>query len=407
MSASQSNENVRLMDPDFYVDPHLHFLWLRERAPVYWDESADGGLWGVALHEDILFVSKTPELFCSRKSSRPERDSLIPSMINMDDPDHKRRRNLVNRGFTKQRVEAHEPKIRQVCRELIEAVLPKGRCDFVHEIAAPLPMIMIGDLLGVEPGDRDKLLRWSDELLGGGAARRLPPEKRREHAAKVALEYIAYAQAVIADRRKHPRDDLMSILVHAELDGDRLSEEEIIQESLLILVGGDETTRHVITGGMLALIQSPDQRRKLVADPRLVPTAVEELLRWVTPIQNMNRTATRDTVLRGQQIREGDRLLLLYPSANRDAKVFREPFRLDVTRSPNNHVAFGGPGTHFCLGASLARLELRVMFEELLTRLPELSLAVPASELAYRPSNFIVGLEEMPVEFEARGSATA
>ena len=402
MPPHQINQNVRLMDPHFYVDPHLHFLWLREHSPVYWDETADGGLWGVALHEDVLFVSKTPELFCSSRSSRPERDSLIPSMINMDDPDHKRRRNLVNRGFTKQRVEAHEPKIRAICRELIDAVLPKGRCEFVREIAAPLPMIMIGDLLGVEPEDRDRLLRWSDELLGGGAARELPPAERRNHAAKVALEYIAYAQAVIADRRKRPRNDLMSILVHGEIEGDRLSEEEIIQESLLILVGGDETTRHVITGGMLALIQNPAERSRLAADPRGVPTAVEELLRWVTPIQNMNRTATRDTTLRGQKIREGDRLLLLYPSANRDERVFRDPFRLDLSRSPNHHVAFGGPGTHFCLGASLARLELRVMFEELLARMPELSLAVPARELSYRPSNFIVGLEEMPVEFEAR-----
>ncbi|HVN40917.1 MAG TPA: cytochrome P450 [Myxococcota bacterium] len=403
MPAHEVNRNVRLMDPMFYIDPHLHFLWMREHAPVYWDEtSPDGGLWGVALHEDVLFVAKTPEIFCSRKSSRPERDSYIPSMINLDDPDHKRRRNLVNRGFTKQRVEAHEAKIRAICRELIAAVLPKGRCDFVHEIAAPLPMIMIGDLLGVEPEDRDKLLRWSDEMLGGGAARRLPKEKIREHQAKVALEYIAYAQAVIADRREHPREDLMSVLVHAEIEGDRLSEEEIIQESLLILVGGDETTRHVITGGMLALLQNPDQHRKLLENPKLVPTAVEELLRWVTPIQNMNRTATRDTILRGQKIREGDRLLLLYPSANRDAKVFRDPFRLDVTRTPNQHVAFGGPGTHFCLGASLARLELRVMFEELLAHLPELALSLPAERLPYRPSNFIVGLEEMPVEFPAR-----
>jgi cytochrome P450 family 142 subfamily A polypeptide 1 len=158
----------------------------------------------------------------------------------------------------------------------------------------------------------------------------------------------------------------------------------------------------VITGGMLALMQNPDQRAVLVRDPRKVTVAVEELLRWVTPIQNMNRTATRDTELRGQKLREGDRLLLLYPSANRDARVFPEPFRLDVQRNPNQHVAFGGPGTHFCLGASLARLELRVMFEELLTRMPELTLARAAAKLDLRPSNFIVGIEEMPVEFAVR-----
>jgi cytochrome P450 family 142 subfamily A polypeptide 1 len=404
MPAHPTNPNVHIMDPHFYLDPHPHFTWMREHAPVYWDEtSPDGGIWGVTLHEDIMLCSKTPEIFCSSESSRPERDSKIPSMINLDDPDHKRRRNLVNRGFTKQRVEAHEPKIRKICRELIDKVLPKGKCDFVREIAAPLPMIMIGDLLGVEPEDRDKLLRWSDEMLGGGAARHLPKDQQRAHQAKVALEYIQYAQAVIADRRKHPRDDLMSILVRAEIGGDALAEDEIIQESLLILVGGDETTRHVITGGMLALIQNPDQRRMLQRDPSKITVAVEELLRWVTPIQNMNRTATRDTELRGQKIAKGDRLLLLYPSGNRDARVFADPFRLDVTRNPNHHVAFGGPGTHFCLGASLARLELRVMFEELLARLPELTLATPAEKLEYRPSNFIVGLEEMPVEFAARG----
>jgi len=403
MPAHPTNPNVHIMDPHFYLDPHPHFTWMREHAPVYWDEtSPDGGIWGVTLHEDIMLCSKTPEIFCSSESSRPERDSKIPSMINLDDPDHKRRRNLVNRGFTKQRVEAHEPKIREICRELIDKVLPKGKCEFVREIAAPLPMIMIGDLLGVEPEDRDKLLRWSDEMLGGGAARHLPKDQQRAHQAKVALEYIQYAQAVIADRRKHPRDDLMSILVRAEIGGDALAEDEIIQESLLILVGGDETTRHVITGGMLALIQNPDQRRMLQRDPSKIAVAVEELLRWVTPIQNMNRTATRDTELRGQKIAKGDRLLLLYPSANRDARVFADPFRLDVTRNPNHHVAFGGPGTHFCLGASLARLELRVMFEELLARMPDLTLAQPAEQLEYRPSNFIVGLEHMPVEFAPR-----
>jgi cytochrome P450 family 142 subfamily A polypeptide 1 len=403
MPAHPTNPNVHIMDPKFYLDPHPHFTWMRENAPVSWDEtSPDGGIWGVTLHEDIMLCSKTPEIFCSSESSRPERDSKIPSMINLDDPDHRRRRNLVNRGFTKQRVEAHEPKIRAICRELIDKVLPKGRCDFVSEIAAPLPMIMIGDLLGVEPEDRDKLLRWSDEMLGGGAARHLPRDQQRAHQAKVAFEYVTYARAVIADRRTRPRDDLMSILVQAEIGGDAMTEEEIIQESLLILVGGDETTRHVITGGMLALIQNPDQRRILQQDPSKITVAVEELLRWVTPIQNMNRTATRTTSLRGQKVRKGDRLLLLYPSANRDARVFRDPFRLDVTRNPNHHVAFGGPGTHFCLGASLARLELRVMFEELLARLPDLTLATPAEKLELRPSNFIVGLEHMPVEFQAR-----
>jgi cytochrome P450 family 142 subfamily A polypeptide 1 len=216
------------------------------------------------------------------------------------------------------------------------------------------------------------------------------------------MEYWAYARKVIADRRQHPRDDLMSILVHAELDGDRLGEDEILQESLLILIGGDETTRHVMTGGLLELIRNPDEKRKLIRDPRKIVGAVEEMLRWVSPIQNMNRTLVRDTVLRGQRLREGDRLLLLYPSGNRDASEFPDPDRFDIEREPNRHVAFGGFGTHHCLGATLARLELRVLFEELLPRLPDIELAT-SDPLPVRPSSFIVGLEAMPVRFTPGG----
>jgi cytochrome P450 family 142 subfamily A polypeptide 1 len=263
---------------------------------------------------------------------------------------------------------------------------------------------VIGDMLGMPREHHAELLRWSDELLGGGEVALIQDDnERRARQASVALEYWSFARSVIADRKANPRDDLISILVNADLDGDRLSEEEILQESLLILIGGDETTRHVMTGGLLALIQNPDQKRKLAADPqRHMATAVEELLRWVSPIQNMNRTATRETVLGGQQIRAGDRLLLLYPSGNRDAGEFPEPERIDVARDPNRHVAFGGFGTHHGLGATLARLELRVLFEELLRRFPDVELA-SSEPLPIRPSNFIVGLEKMPVRFTAGG----
>jgi cholest-4-en-3-one 26-monooxygenase len=252
----------------------------------------------------------------------------------------------------------------------------------------------------VEPEDRGKLLRWSDDLIAGTDAAAPPEVKLRMMTA--ATEYVQYAQRVIADRRSKPlQDDLISVLVHAEIDGERLGDDELIQESLLILVGGDETTRHVITGGMLALIQNPDARRALAASPSAIPTAVEEMLRWVTPIKNMNRTATRDTELGDRKIREGEKVLLLYESANRDERVFPEPDRFDAGRTPNDHVAFGGYGAHFCLGAALARLELRVMFEELLAGLPELALD-PQSPPRWRPSNFIVGIEHMPVVFQAQ-----
>jgi cholest-4-en-3-one 26-monooxygenase len=398
-----TNPAVRLLDRFFYVDPHAGFRWLREHAPVYWDASADGGLWGVARYDDLMEVSRQPELFCSGASSRPERDSWIPSMINLDDPLHKRRRNLVNRGFTPRRVADHEPMLRRLTNELLDAVSPRGECDFVRDVARWIPMVVIGDMLGVAPQDRETLLRWSDELLGGGELAAIADDaKRRERQAATAQEYWVYARRVLAERRRDPRDDLVSILAHADLDGDRLADEEILQESLLILIGGDETTRHVMTGGLLALIQNPDEMRRLARDPRRIPGAVEEMLRWVSPIQNMNRTVVRDTTLRGQRLREGDRVLLLYPSANRDALAFPEPDRFDALREPNRHVAFGGFGTHHCLGASLARLELRVLFEELLRRFPEIELD-SSEPLQVRPGNFIVGLEALRVRFRAGG----
>ena len=398
-----TNPAVRLLDRFFYVDPHAGFRWLREHAPVYWDASADGGLWGVARYDDLMEVSRQPELFCSGGSSRPERDSWIPSMINLDDPLHKRRRNLVNRGFTPRRVADHEPMLRRLTNELLDAVSARGECDFVRDVARWIPMVVIGDMLGVAPEDRETLLRWSDELLGGGELAVIADEaKRRERQGATAQEYWVYARRALAERRRDPRDDLLSILAHAELDGDRLADEEILQESLLILIGGDETTRHVMTGGLLALIQNPDEMRKLVRDPRRIPGAVEEMLRWVSPIQNMNRTVVRDTTLRGQRLREGDRVLLLYPSANRDALAFPEPDRFDALREPNRHVAFGGFGTHHCLGASLARLELRVLFEELLRRFPEIELH-SSEPLRVRPGNFIVGLEALRIRFRAGG----
>jgi len=388
------NPDIHLLDGRFYAtDPHRHFDWMRANAPVYWDDANQ--LWGITRHADVMELSKRPEAFCSSGSSRPD-SPPIPSMINLDDPAHKQRRGLVSKGFTPRRVADHEPKIRRICVDLIERAAAKGHFDFVRDVAAPLPMIVIGDLLGVEPEDHDRLLRWSDDLICGLSATATP--EALDAVMRAYGEYSEYHRHVVADRRaKPPQDDLMSILVHAEIDGERLDDEALLQESLLILVGGDETTRHVISGGMHALLQNPEQRRRLIDEPHRVPAATEEMLRWVTPIQNMNRTATRDLELRGERIRAGDKVLLLYPAANRDESVFAAPHRFDVARDPNPHVAFGGYGAHFCLGASLARLELRVMFEELIRRLPTLELASAEPPLL-RPSNFIVGIEHLPVQ---------
>ncbi len=396
MSNHPTRPEIRLLDGNFYgSDPIESYRWMRANAPVYYDEEAK--VWGITLHEDILTISKDSKTFCSGEGSRPETTSWVPSMINMDDPDHRLRRAIVNRGFTPRRVDDHEPKIRQICNDLVDGVMARGECDFVRDIAAPLPMIVIGDMLGVLPEDRDRLLRWSEEMLGATSATAGPDALKL--AALAGGEYAKYALEVIAERRANPEiDDLIGLLVNSEIDGEGLDEEALIHESLLILVGGDETTRHVITGGMLALIQHPEQRQLLLDDPTKIPTAIEEMLRWVSPIKNMNRTATRDVELRGQHIHKGDKLLLLYHCANRDERVLKDADRFDVERNPNEHVAFGGYGRHFCLGSSLAKLELRVFFEEVLPRLPDLELA-PGAKLELRPSNFIAGLEEMQVRF--------
>ncbi|TMA47855.1 MAG: cytochrome P450 [Deltaproteobacteria bacterium] len=362
---------------------------MRENAPVYWD--AAGEVWGIACYEDVLAVSRDPPTWRTSGGIRPDSPAMS-YMIDMDDPDHRKRRALVNKGFTPRRVQEREPRIREISIDLLERARAGGRFDFVRDVAAWLPLVVIGDMLGVDPADHARLLAWSEAMVLGTGATTL---ERMQDAAQAFEEYVAYQRRVLADRRVRPRDDLVSILVHAEVDGERLSDDELLMETLLLLIGGDETTRHVLSGGMYQLLLHPAQRDALARDFGKIPTAVEEMLRWVSPIQNMARTAAHDVWLRGQQIRAGQKALLLYPSANRDAAVFVDPFRFDVTRTPNEHVAFG-VGAHFCLGANLARLELRVLLEEALPRLAGLELA-SSDPPPLRASNFISGLESLPV----------
>lgn len=386
------HDHIDLCSGAFWAgDHHAALTWLRAHDPVH----HDGNVWGITRYADVKDVSRRPEVFSNAGGIRPNQPAL-PMMIDMDDPAHLQRRKLVNRGFTPRRVRDSEPVVRQACRQIIDAVIDRGECDLVNEVAAHLPMIMIGDALGVRPEHRADLLRWSDDMLKGLATEATPAQV--EAAGNAFVEYTLYATEVIAARRAEAADDLMSILVNAEVDGDRLSDDEIVQESLLILIGGDETTRHVISGGVHQLLLHRDQWDALAADPALRPAAVEEMLRWVTPIKNMVRTATQDVELGGKQIRQGEELMLLYPSANRDEAVFEDPFRFDSARTPNEHLAFGF-GTHFCLGASLARLEIAVMLDELLARMPALELADPDADLVYRPANFVSGLEVLPVRF--------
>jgi cytochrome P450 family 142 subfamily A polypeptide 1 len=383
---------LNFVSGDFWGrDPHAGLTWLREHAPVWWN--AEGEVWGITRYEDVKAISTHPETWSSAGGIRPD-SGPTGMMIEQDDPVHRQRRKLVNKGFTPQQVRRQEDKVRSVVDRLIDAVIDQGQCDFVTDVAAWLPLVMIGDALGFAEADHPTLLRWSDDLMRGlGSA-----DPERVSSMLAAFEgYSSYMGDVIADRRAHPEDDLTSILVHAEVDGDRLDDATLVSETLLILIGGDETTRHVITGGLYQLLSDRDRWNALRSDRSLLPVAIEEMLRWVTPIKNMARTATRDVELRGETILAGQKVLLLYPSANRDEDQFRDPFRFDITRAPNEHVAFGF-GPHFCLGASLARLELQVMFEQLLERLPNIRL-VDDVEPAHRPANFVSGYETMKVAF--------
>ena len=388
-------DDIDLLDGHWYArEPHDLWEWMRHNAPVYWD--AERAVWGITRHADVLAIEKDTKTFSSRRSPRPHGNGL-PMMISMDDPLHTRRRRLVYSGFTPKRVREKESTVRRICTQILDKVCERGECDFVWDIAAPLPLLLIADMLGFPEDAYDDLLRWSDDMMRSNSGTSDDDAVSKSVAASMGFRELQLG--VIADRRaKPPQDDLISVLCHAEIDGEKLDDESLVMETLLILIGGDETSRHVISHGMLTLMDHPDQRAILTgADAETMTTGVEELLRWVTPIKNMSRTVARDVEFGGQQMHEEDQLILLYPSANRDEDVFEDPYTFDVRRTPNPHLAFGF-GTHFCLGASLARLELQVMFDELLRRLPDIELATDGP-LEFRPSNFIVGPEAMPVRF--------
>lgn len=389
-------DEINFLDGFWYQhEPHDTWTWLRENAPIYYDPNSD--IWGISRYHDILEIEKDPKTFSSWRSPRPHGDPL-PMMISMDDPMHKQRRKLVNRGFTPKRVRDRTAEVTAICDEILDQVCERGECDFVWDIAAPLPLILIGDMLGFPRESYDDLLEWSDDMIR--ATTETDPVAM-ERGMMAGIAFREFQLEVIADRRSRPpQSDLVSVLCHSEVDGEKLDDESLVQESLLILIGGDETTRHVISGGMLALMEHPDQKalfNQRAADDVWMEGAVEEMLRWVTPIKNMSRSAMREVEMHGETIGEGDQIILFYPSANRDEAVFDNPFKFDLQRDPNHHLAFGW-GTHFCLGSSLARLELKVMFQRLAERMPDIQLANEES-LPFRASNFIVGPEGMPVTF--------
>jgi cholest-4-en-3-one 26-monooxygenase len=408
MASPSLQSRVDLIDQSLYEaggPPYALFRELRAESPVYWnDMPGDVGFWSVLRYKDVFDVSLDQKTFSSARSGAILR-TMEPGeyevqkglLINLDPPTHTKHRRLVSLGFSGKVIRNLEHHVREVTAEIIDEVAPLGTCDFVDRVSAELPLQVIVEMVGVPKADRRRVLDWTNTMIAFddpeyGAA---SPEAGQ----MAAAELFMYANELAEDREKHPREDVVSLLMQAEVEGERLSRADFSAFFMLLLVAGNETTRNLISGGLLALIEHPDQRARLMADRSLLPTAIEEMLRWVSPVNVFRRTATRDTELGGEQIREGDKVALFYASANRDEDTFVEPDRFDIARTPNDHLAFG-IGPHFCLGANLARLEIRVMFEEILRRLPDIELAGKPERLR---SYFINGIKRMPVRFSPSG----
>jgi len=402
--------DIDLWDKDRFVEgvPHDWFAALRRQAPVYWHEGEPGGrggsgFWAVTGYDEVVTVNRDNATFSSNAglvfmwdadAANLETQRLL--MLNMDPPLHTRYRRLINKGFTPKMVSELESTMRKRTVEIIDRIAERGECDFVVDVASELPLQVIADLMGVPQDDRHKLFDWSNRMIGAEDPEYGITEEMAQHA---SMELYAYASELANTKRADPKDDLISVLTQASVDGEQLTGLELDLFFLLLSVAGNETTRNLISHGLVALLEHPDQLELVRNDRSLLPGAVEEMLRWASPVMHFRRTATKDLELGGQQIKEGDKLVIWYISANRDETVFQDPFKFDVTRTPNEHVAFGGGGPHFCLGANLARMEINVMFDEVLDRLHDMELTAPVSRLR---SNFINGLKHIPLKFTTR-----
>src|SRR5436305_4737182 len=382
---------MNVLAPEFWIYPYPAFAQLRAESPVQWHDDAQ--LWTIARHDDVMRISRDPTTFCSGQGVLPaDRQRAVDSassILFLDPPDHQRHRKLVSPAFTPRRISALEARVRELARELLDN-LDADRdapVDFAPAVAEPLPMLVIAEMLGVPVEDRDRFKIWSDAMIEAAT-------EPKEGTYALAAELWEYFDKIIEQRRVHPSDDLVSVIAHAELDDVPLTNAELNGFCMTLLVAGNETTRNLITGGVEALARNPEQLQRLVEDRSLVPTAVEEMLRWVTPVMNFARTATTDVEMRAQHISPGQMVFMLYGSANRDPEAFGPAAdEFDVGRQPNPHMAFGF-GEHFCMGASLARLEARVLFDEFLQRFSTIELAGDAERLR---SSLMRSLVHLPV----------
>jgi cholest-4-en-3-one 26-monooxygenase len=397
-------EAVDLTDPSLFLTERHHEVLaeLRRRDPVHWHPDSSGGFWCVTRHADVVAVNRDAETFISGRGvtiaeappgSGTKRDGALLPLL--DAPVHTRQRRIISRGFSPRTIALLENQLTERAGAIVDAVIDRGRCDFVTDIASQLPMQAIADLMGIPPEDHQRIVRWGDQLIGID-----DPEYQGDVGAQIATvdAMTSYAAELRAQRMIEPRDDLITHLNSAEVDGAALSESEFGELFLLLAVAGHETTRNSAAHGIRALAERPDQLAALAADPSpaRLARAVEEILRWSCPVMHFRRTAVRDVEIGGRRVREGDRVVMWYVSANRDEAVFEDPFRFDIDRHPNDHVSFGGGGPHYCLGAHLGRLELRVLLREVVTRLPDLRLDGPPEILR---SNFVAGIKHLPILF--------
>jgi cholest-4-en-3-one 26-monooxygenase len=396
---------IDLLDLDRFqrLEHHEMFKRLRAEAPVSWhDYPGHRGFWNVVKHADVVAMNRDSDLFSSEIGGTgildPDEmegaaggDPRGVMMLYMDPPKHTRYRLLVNKGFTPRMIGLLEQYLTHRSTLIVDNVIERGSCDFVEDLAAELPLQAIADIMGVPQEDRKLLFSWSNRMIGFD-----DPEYASADGAEAAGELYMYVNGLASQRRAEPRDDIVTRLINAEIGGDRLSELEFDMFMLLLTVAGNETTRNTTSWGMWALMQHPEQYAALREDPDLLGPAIEEILRWASPVYHFRRTAMADTEIRGQAIAKGDKVVMWHISANRDEEVFADPYRFDITRSPNEQVAFGGGGLHYCLGANLARMELRLILREVLDRIPDMKLA---GEPKILRSNFIGGVKHMPVTF--------
>lgn len=402
-------DEVDLLDLDGFVAGRHHamFATLRAEDPVHWSDEPDGpGFWSVTKHDDLQVVNRDTTTFSSQlggtqlKDHDPDQafDTRGVLLLDSDPPIHTRYRRLVNKGFTPRMIGMLDQHLHYRAELIVDQVIERGECEFVTDLAAELPLQAIADIMGVPQEDRRLMFEWSNAMIGSQDPEYQDPDNP-DKPLQAAAEIFAYSNNLAIQRRQDPRDDIVTTLLNAEIEGERLSELEFDMFMLLLTVAGNETTRNATSAGMWALLQHPEQFAKLQAnaeDEVYVSTAIDEILRWATPVMHFRRTATADAEIRGREIRAGDKVLIWHISANRDEDVFDDPFVFDLERRPNEHVAFGGGGAHYCLGASLAKLELEIIFTEVLTRMAGLSAAGPAEMLR---SNFIGGVKHLPVTF--------